>query len=31
MMDRNTFDKCRRELRKIVLSKIDCFNDIEDE
>lgn len=31
MMDRNTFDKCRSELRKIVLSKIDCFNDIEDE
>ena len=31
MMDRNTFDKCRRELRKIVLLKIDCFNDIEDE
>lgn len=31
MMDRNTFDKCRRELRKIVLSKIDYFNDIEDE
>lgn len=31
MMDRNTFDKYRSELRKIVLSKIDCFNDIEDE
>ena len=30
-MDRNTFDKYRSELRKIVLSKIDCFNDIEDE